>query len=344
MEDHKKRSYLTGVITFCLLSALLVLAIYKMDPDIFKVLKTVSFRSLIFLAFLNFIYQMFEASINTVIFRQRIDRYTLKNALDVVYIGIFAKVITSSGGTLPMQSYYLHRRGVMVGSSIGLLSLQYMLHKVFALICASFFLALNWGYIHQNLSTIYPYLLAAYLICILIIVLMVLACVWQTAHDFVIYLLNKLPDTEKSQKRKNSCEVNVDALYREVGLLLQSKKGVLRISVLEILKLLSLYCTTYFCGRILGLGSMPFFRLMALTSVMFMISNAIPNISGMGSVEFSFLLIFSPVFEDLTLSVLLLYRASTYYFPFFLSIIWFVCLEHKLLKRKQKAIRADKDI
>ena len=336
MEDHKKRSYLTGVILFCLLSGLMAAVIYKMDPDIFQVLKSLSLQALIFLAVINFVYQLFEALINLVIFRRRIGDYSLKNALDVVYLGIFAKVLTSSGGTLPMQSYYLHRKGLMVGSSIGLLSLQYILHKVFTLICASVFLLLNWSYIHQNLPAIYPYLLLAYGVCILVIVLVVLACVWKKAHDLLIRLLNRLPDTEKWAHRKDTWSRNVDALYREAGLLLQNKQDLAAICVLEILKLLSLYITTCFCSRILGIRTLSCFRLAALTAVMFLISNALPNISGMGSVEFSFFLIFSPVFGDLTLSVLLLYRAATYYFPFFLSVIWFVCVERKWLKMRHR--------
>ena len=64
-----------------------------------------------------------------------------------------------------------------------------------------------------------------------------------------------------------------------------------------------------------------------------LITNALPNVAGVGPMEFAFLLLFAP-WSDTTVasSALVLYRVATYFFPFLLSVIVFLCEENRSLK------------
>ena len=61
-------------------------------------------------------------------------------------------------------------------------------------------------------------------------------------------------------------------------------------------------------------------QIQTLSALAHVISSALPNIAGMGSVEAAFLLLFSCYMDAADVSsVLVLYRLSTYFVPFLLS-------------------------
>ena len=91
------------------------------------------------------------------------------------------------------------------------------------------------------------------------------------------------------------------------------------------------------CGMVLGTGvglaileyvlgreEISFWHVQALSAMMMLLAGAIPNVAGMGPAEFAFLLVFSPYIGHIAASsALILYRLSTYFLPFFISIIVF---------------------
>ena len=70
-----------------------------------------------------------------------------------------------------------------------------------------------------------------------------------------------------------------------------------------------------------------------LASLMLLITSALPNVAGVGPMEFAFLLLFAPWADTaIASSALVLYRVATYFFPFLLSVIVFLREEKKSLK------------
>lgn len=60
---------------------------------------------------------------------------------------------------------------------------------------------------------------------------------------------------------------------------------------------------------------------------MFLIIGVLPNVAGIGPTEFSFLLLFSPYTgRGMASSALILFRISTYFCPFLVSLIVFIKL------------------
>ena len=85
--------------------------------------------------------------------------------------------------------------------------------------------------------------------------------------------------------------------------------------------------------RLLGCTALTFGQAQLLAALMLLITNALPNVAGVGPMEFAFLLLFAP-WSDTTVasSALVLYRVATYFFPFLLSVIVFLCEENRSLK------------
>lgn len=98
-------------------------------------------------------------------------------------------------------------------------------------------------------------------------------------------------------------------------------------------KLFVLYMIPYAALRLLGCTALTFGQAQLLAALMLLITNALPNVAGVGPMEFAFLLLFAP-WSDTTVasSALVLYRVATYFFPFLLSVIVFLCEENRSLK------------
>ena len=101
----------------------------------------------------------------------------------------------------------------------------------------------------------------------------------------------------------------------------------------SLLKLFMLYSIPYLALRLAGCTALTFWQTQLLASLMLLITNALPNVAGVGPMEFAFLLLFSPWAGTATASsALVLYRVATYFFPFLLSVITFMREEKKSLK------------
>ena len=89
--------------------------------------------------------------------------------------------------------------------------------------------------------------------------------------------------------------------------------------------------------EILGISGPAFWHVQLLTALMHLISNALPNVAGVGPVEFAFVLIFSHYMEYAQASsALILFRVATFFFPFILSILVFLRAQRRVLNDSQK--------
>ncbi len=333
MEEEKhRRCVVIGLVTFFILTAFLLVFVYQMDRDTFDVLKQTPLLPLILLLFLGFSCSFWESTICQTILQDQLPGFSIGKALDVTFLGVFANVATLAAGSVPMQSYYLYRNGLMVGSGLGLMTLEYVFHKVSVLLYATILLCFHWKWIQCELPVFFRYLLISYVICLVIIAALILLCTWKKVRDGALWLIDRLPDRGKWIARKKSWQDNLNALYTQSQELLRTKTKFFRILVLNFTKLFVLYSIPYFCMKLLGIETYTYMQVQTLASLMVLISNALPNIAGMGSAEFSFFLVFSECLGEHTMEALILYRLATYYFPFFLSIIWFLQIQKRFIK------------
>ena len=85
----------------------------------------------------------------------------------------------------------------------------------------------------------------------------------------------------------------------------------------------ALGCLPYLCIRFMGLPcGLSFWQVQLLASLMLFLSNALPNVAGMGSIETAFLLVFgSFMTRGEAMSTLMLFRIASYYFVFGFSAV-----------------------
>ena len=240
-------------------------------------------------------------------------------------MGTFGNVICLGAGAVPMQTYYLHRCGLGLGPGVGLMTLQYVFHKAAVLVYATVLLLWNRQWFTAHATGVLSYLPAAYTVVAGVILGLVLLCTAPLVQSLARRALGLLPKTEKWQARRESWQTQLDTLSEESRHLLTEKTRCLKIFAVHLCKLFLMYTIPYFCLRFMGLSSaLSFGQVQLLTALMLFLSNALPNVAGMGSIETAFLLVFGAFLtRGETMSVLMLFRIATYYVVVAVSAVGF---------------------
>lgn len=322
-QPSRKKSVISLLVLFAL-TGVLVLLFKDHWGEITAALSTLSVWQVLLVLAVGLSYPIMEGVIAWVIVRSRLPEFPLWQGIDAAWYGTFGNVITLGAGAVPMQTYYLYRCGLPVGPGVGLMALEYVFHKTTVLLYATVMLLSQHNWLSQNTSGIINYLPLAYLVVAVIIAALVLICVSPLVQNLARWLLGFLPKTEKWQQRRTSWQQQLDILGEESRRLLADKRRCVLLILLQAVKLFGLFCLPYLCIRFMGLSPLRFEQVQLLSSLVLFLSNALPNVAGMGSVETAFLLVFGCFLtQGETMSVLMLYRIASYYFVVAASAVGF---------------------
>lgn len=320
MKSKRSRTYLVSGLTLALIFVAIILVFRDVLPDIVKDLSTVPFWGVLLLLALGFAYEAMESVLCLVIIHHKKPDCTFIDALRVTFLGVFGNITTLGAGTLPMQSFYLYRRGLDAGSGLGIMASEYVL-------------LLGGDWLEQSASGLARYLLIGYVIGALIVIALTLLYTWDKVLKLVLMLLGKLPHTPKWDERREKWANSLTELNREAKKVLLVPSIRVKGIAVSLAKLFVLYSIPYAALRLVGCTALNFAQAQLLASLMLLITSALPNVAGVGPMEFAFLLLFAPWADTaIASSALVLYRVATYFFPFLLSVIVFLREEKKSLK------------
>ena len=324
MAYKRKEMILTGILVLLAVTAVLVLLLRDQGGQILSALGALTLRDLVCLLLMEGAYQLTEAMICRTIVRTRIPDFSLFRAWKTVHLKVFGDVASFGTASVPMQMYFLHQNGMPAGAAMGQMTLEYAFHKGSVLLYASGMLCAQWGWLRENAGGVMRYLLPAYGICALIIAALVLICVWPGFQQGALRLIRRLPETGKWPARKAKFQEQIFFLRQESRALFRNGPCCARVILLNMVKLFILFSIPWACMGLLGVTGPAFARMQALSSLMLLITGALPNVAGAGPTEVAFLLIFSGFLGSADAAlVLILYRAATYYTPFLASIFAF---------------------
>ena len=323
------------VISLLILLALTGVVVYIFKDhwtEISTALAQLSFGQVVLVLLIGVSYPVLEGVASWLIVRSRIPNFGLREGLENAFMGTFGNVVGLGTGAVPLQTYYLYHWGLPVGPGVGLMTLQYVFHKSAVLVYATVMLLLQHSWFSANTSGVLSYLPAAYAVVAFVIVGLVLVCVSPLVQRLARWLLGYLPKTEKWQARRSSWMEQLDTLAAESRNLLADKGRCVKIFAVQAFKLFLLFTLPYFCIQFMGLSTpLTFWQVQLLTSLMLFLSNALPNVAGMGSIETAFLLVFSSFMpQGEVMSTLMLYRIASYYVVFAVSAVGFFVAERHI--------------
>lgn len=320
-----RKKTLLSVLILLALTVVLVLVFKDNWDEIRTALSQLRLWQVLLVLALGLTHPLLEGVCNWVVVRSRLPGYRLRCGLDVSWVGVFGNVAAFGAGSVPMQMYYLYRCGLPVGPGAGLLGLQYVSHKCTVLLYASVLLLVQGSWLMANTTGLLRYLPLAYLVVAGIIAVLVALCISPVVQTLARRLLALLPDTETWQARRESWLGQLDALSAESRHLLQDKRRCLVLFGVQAFKLFLLFSLPYLCMKFMCLPcGLSFWQVQLLAALTLFISNALPNVAGMGSVEAAFLLVFTGFLgQGAAMSTLMLYRIASYYTVFAASVAGF---------------------
>lgn len=321
MNKQKYKKIVLNLITITILLTILYLVFRRDYEAILDCVSNISLLNLFLLLGMGIGYQLLDAAVCFTLVHERLPSFPFKQAVEVIYLGVFGNMATSAAGTIPLQGYYLYQQGIQVGSGIGIMILQYVFHKTTVFLYAAFMILLQGKWLKSAIPELVKYIYPGLIVCALIIVFLVLLCTWTPIQQVLLWIISKFPDTGKWVNRKDIWSSNLKALYAESKEMLRNRTCCRNAMILNILKLLWLFTIPFFCMRALNITGITWGRVQTVSAVMLLLTGVLPNMSGAGPAELSFLLLYTPLIGRVSaFSALILYRVATYFFPFLLSI------------------------
>lgn len=340
MAKKRLKSLLSGLLTVLVLALILVLVLRGNVEGIMGSIASISLRSLLILLALGMGYQAIDALMCMLLLRSRMPQLSYRQAFELTFLGVFGLVTSGGAATIPMQSGYLYNLGLDVGNTVGLMIMKYIFHKGAIFLYALMLLVFHHSWIASELPQAGKYLMLGFALCALIIAGLILICTWDALRRFAIKLISKLPESGKWPQRKEKWSENIGLMYSEARHLARSKGRMAAIIALNFAKLTLLYCVPYAGALAVGAATPGFDRMQALSSLMLLLAGVLPSVSGLGSIEISFLFIFKKVLGSVSAtSALVLYRIATYFFPFIVSVIVFMLCRKKLVPAKKSEVK-----
>lgn len=321
MEKKSKKKYILNLAVLALILVVLAKVLGQDSQEIFDALRGISAGQLALLLGAGLLYQLLDAAACYVIIHAQCPQITYRQAVGVIFLGVFANVATFGAGTIPLQSYYLHRYGVQPGSGMGFVTIEYMLHKLAVVLFAVGACLGSVSWLWPAVSELRWYIAFGFAVELAISLGLLLLCTWGRLRDLVLRIVARLPSGGRWDGLKTAVAQNVEALYTDSGQLLRSHRCCGRAILVDLLKLAVLYVIPPLCLRIVGETSVSMGRGVALSSLTLLLTGALPNVAGMGSLELAFMLVFGSFAPRGKVSAaLVLYRVATYFFPLLLSV------------------------
>lgn len=335
MERRKRRVVISGAATLAVLAAVLALIFRGQGEEVLQCLRAVPLFDLTLLLLPAFCCTLLGTAAQRVALRPQLPGLTFGQSLTVSYLGIFGNVATMGASSVPLQSWYLSRHGLLPGAGVGTLTACYVLQKVTVLLYATAMLLLQGEWLRASHPSLARYLFWGYAVCALIVLALILLCTWERAQRLALWCVGKLPHEGKWARRKSAWSANIKALRAQSQALLTDRRRCGAVMLLYAGKYFLLHTVSYLSISLLGLGPLPFWRVQLLSSVMELIVSALPNVGGVGPAEFAFALLYAPYLGSAgAASAMVLYRMASYLFPFFVSIPFVLGLRRLVRQKK----------
>ena len=316
----KKRKY-SGMISLLLVGLLLAAAlVFYRDSleDIVSGIRALSFREIVVCGLFAGGFFFMEGAVMQGVIRLSGSDCPLGESIKVAYCCEFYRLITLGSGSGIAQIYYLSKKDIPPAQGTGISMIQFVLKKIAVMLLGvgGFLFLLISGRMDEICMFYGKYMVPGVLITFVIVAVMLSVAASSEVLQFVNWgcdkLSGKFPPLKKTlQKGKEQAR-----LLNDTGKVVFRKKGGFLLVLLKSMgMLLMVYLIPAYMFR--GQEFPDFFLNVCLMAVAYMLAGVIPAPSGIGSLEFVFLLLFGFFLpESVTVPAILVFRFVTWIVPF----------------------------
>lgn len=316
--NQRTKQILSYILRFLVLGAILYWFFGRNADTLIDTISRLTLPSAALLIVLGLLYYIADGWSYARCFRG-ICSFSILEGTEMAFLTFFATVVTSGAGSIPIKAYYLHRKGLGISTSAGVFYSNYILHKVSTGVLALILLVISVPLRLYSADGLVPYLLYGFAFCVVMNGSMAAAAFIPAFNRLLHRLAGLLP--KKLEKQKAKLNEQLDLLSGEVRTMLMDRKKDLDVTAIHALKFLSLgiLCA---CSTRLLFPEIPFRTPMISMCLVMMLGGALPNVSGMGGIEFAFRLIFLRFLTEQEMTAALLnYRLANYLVPFLISVL-----------------------
>lgn len=330
----KKRGYIFSIAILVLLLGICYFVFRDKLPEIMDAISGVPTAMVAVILCAGMVYQLIDTAMCLVLLRSRVPSLTYGEAFELTMTGVFGMVCSNSVVTIPLQSLYLYTGGLDVGHTVGLMTVKYIFHKATVFTLALIMLLFNFQWLSASVPGAMRYLLPGFAVCFAIITVLILLCTWDKLRLLLYKIIDRLPDRGKWGEKKAGWRENIDLMYTEMQFLLPQKRRIAAVIALDVLKFAVVYAVPWLALRALGAPTLSLARGEFLTSLVWLIAGVLPAVSGLGPLDVAFALLFGSFAPQSAVSAaLVLYRASTYFVPFAVSLPTVFIMQRTITKR-----------
>lgn len=348
MSDKAKRS-LRIIAELAVVAVMLVILYFLFKDSYQDIAKQLARTNLLILAgmiVLGNMYYLIDALLYSYLLRREGHPLSFSVCVAAAYMCIFFNVTTFGAGIKPAQMLYLRSKGVDSGKGFAITAMPYVFHKTVIVVYALMMLALNNAFVVRNFSATFGYIYLGAGLSIAIIVCMILMCAMEGFHNFVLKIIDFIFRSERFAGMKQKLKRWAASLREGTKDIVRSPKAWINFSLMNILKMTCWYVIPMIAIYAAGgnMGGVTFAQALTVTALMQLIMGVIPTSGGVGSLEVVFSLVFAAVFGKVMAgSSMVLYRLSTYYIPFVVSMAVMLIVGRHMKKSQKEEAKAEQN-
>lgn len=336
------------IVSFSLILGLTCFALWFALKDNFtgvmNILHNLPFYLLLAILLYGLAYNIVIAMIYYNIVRKKKADYTFKEAMAVAFVGAFFSGVTPSatGGQFG-QAYILKNQGIDYSSGASMLWLDFIVYQSVMVIYTSVIMIFKYAYYQQHYSSFFVLVLIGWAVNTGVILLLVTMSrcpnLYKKLSSWLVKFLNKIKIIKNPNKIIEMCDEQISCFNKEIHVLKEEKTMVVKIALLNVVRLTILYTLPLFIAYCLGINChIGQIGEVITMSAFVMIANAFFPVPGAsGGTEAAFILIFSYLFTRTEASsICILWRFATYFIVIFIGGLVFLYCQSKYNRRKLK--------
>ena len=259
-ENRRKqtRRIVVNVILLLIIIGMLYYVFHEDYREIITSVANISLPALLLMVAVGTGYQMLDAAASYTLIHSRFPGLRFRQAVELVYLSVFGNVAAFSVGVIPIQSYYLYRKGMRTGSGVGMLILRYVFHKSTIFFYAAVMLLVQNRWLRSVIPGLMKYIYLGFGICGAIALFLLLLCVSEKIQQLLLLAVGKIPDKGKWHDRKTVWTENLEAFYQESRAAVGNPACCVKTAAWNVLKLTWLYAVPFLAMKALHISGLTF--------------------------------------------------------------------------------------
>lgn len=296
-----------------------------------EIIKT-SMGTLFFICLCSILYQCLDGAAIMLLAKRYNPDFRYRHGIGSSYYTSFFKAITMGSGDLFASIYYYKEHGIPLEKNYGLITVFYVVQKVTMTFYCVVCLLCNAAFMKENYSQYLSYFLLGIALTVLVATVLIVVCVSEKFHLFLLFLANKVIKRESWRLRLLELAGKLKEVREETVKLISDRRLLLILLTQNILKLTAWYLVPVFLLNGRGVSG---FSILSIISAVVALAGIMPAPAGIGSTEFVYILLFTPLLGDISAaSSVLLYRFATFLFPSIIGGFYFLLRD--IIKKASK--------